>query len=100
RQLRDSYPGVVTILVMPPSFAVQKQRLIDRGTDDSRTVHRRLQKAMQEVRSMSAWYDYVVVNDSFDEAADALASIITAERCRYDRSSIERFLQDADRSEG
>lgn len=91
RQLKEVYPELVTILVLPPSLDVLRQRLVDRQTDDEQTVQMRLKQSAEEIRSMS-WYRYVIVNDRLDKAVNDLKSIIIAERCRRDHELIEVLL--------
>jgi len=91
RQLKQIYPCVITVLVLPPSLPVLRQRLIDRGTDEGEALEGRLQRAREEIESMR-WYDYVVINDTIAEAADQLRAVIISERCRRNRHSIEDML--------
>lgn len=90
-QLKQAYPSVITVLVLPPSLPVLRQRLIERGTEEGRALDRRLKQAREEIESMR-WYEYVVINDSINEAVDQLRSVIMAERCRRNRHSIEELL--------
>ena len=46
-------------------------------------IRARLSNAREEVRQISN-YDYIVINDLFDDAAERLKSVIVAERCRRD----------------
>ena len=91
RQLKQAYPSVITVLVLPPSLEVLRQRLIERGTEQDEALERRLKRAREEIETMR-WYDYVVINDTIDEAADRLRSVIIGERCRRNRGSIEELL--------
>ena len=91
RQLKQAYPSVITVLVLPPSLPVLRQRLIERGTEEGAALERRLKKASEEIEAMR-WYDYVVINDTIPEAADQLQAVITSERCRHNRKSIEDIL--------
>jgi len=93
RQLSETYPDVVTILVLPPSLTVLKKRLVDRGTDNEDTVQRRLKKAKDELQHM-AWYKYVIVNDRLEVAISKLKAVIIAERCRHDHNVIKTVLHD------
>lgn len=92
RQMKEAFSNVVTILVLPPSMAVLKQRLVDRGTNKEADIARRLKQAKEEINGMS-WYQYVIVNDVFEQAVLELKSIITAERCRHDHGRVERLLK-------
>jgi len=91
RQLAAAYPDVVTILVLPPSLDILKQRLVSRGTEDERSLRKRLEQARNEIRQMS-WYSYVIINDVFEEAAAELASIILAERCRHRQNFLKTLV--------
>jgi len=93
RQLSESYPDAVTILILPPSLAVLRQRLMGRGTESEESLRTRLQRVREEIKLMG-WYAYVIVNDSFEEAVSRLTAIIAAERCRHDRSPVEALLHE------
>ena len=91
RQLKQAYPSVITVLVLPPSLPVLRQRLIERGTEQGAALERRLKRAAEEIEAMR-WYDFVVINDTIAAAADQLQAIIISERCRRNRNSIEELL--------
>jgi len=63
---------------MPPSLEELEKRLVSRGTEEKETMKIRLQNASAEV-ALSARYDYAVVNDQVDRAADELAGIFQME---------------------
>jgi len=71
----------VSIFILPPSYEVLRQRLIDRGTDTSEQLEVRLRNAPEELKQYSA-FDYVIINDEINRAAGQLASVIYAERAR------------------
>jgi guanylate kinase len=83
-QLRSRLPDAVTIFVLPPSRQILEQRLRSRGEDADSVIERRLDDAAREIRNYSA-YDYVIVNQDLEESAQALASIVRAERVRRSR---------------
>jgi len=74
----------VSVFILPPSFAVLRERLIARGTDSPEELAVRLRNAPEELRQYSA-FDYVIINDEVERAAGQLASIIHAERARCNR---------------
>jgi guanylate kinase len=86
----------VSIFILPPSYAVLRERLIARGTDTPEELEVRLRNAPEELRQYSA-FDYVIINDQVEKAARQLASIIRAERARCMRQEsllrevIEKF---------
>jgi len=91
RQLKQAFPSVITVLVLPPSLKILRQRLIDRGTEEGQALDRRLKRAEEEIKAMR-WYDYIVINDTIDEAAEQLRAVIISERCRRNRHCIEDML--------
>jgi guanylate kinase len=75
RQVKQKMPETVSIYILPPSREVLGQRLIDRGTDDRKTIERRM---MEADREMSHYGDaeYLVINQDFDKALHSLECII------------------------
>ena len=82
RQVRERVPEAIKIFIIPPSLQVLEQRLRGRGTEDEEQIQRRLARARGEYREAD-FYDYVVINDDLETAANELNAIITAELCRY-----------------
>ena len=75
RQVRSAMPGCLSIFILPPSLAELERRLRGRGTDADDVIRRRLRDARDD---MSHWreFDFVVVNDDFDEALGSLRAIL------------------------
>jgi guanylate kinase len=82
--IRSRFRDCVLIFVLPPSMDALAGRLKGRGADDEASMTRRLEKAAREMENAS-WYDYIIVNQELNRAADELASIVKAERCRSSR---------------
>ncbi len=80
-QVSAKRPDVVRIFIAPPSWSELESRLTQRGTDTPEKVQQRLQRAKEEVESAHV-YDYVVINDSVEQAVLELDAIMTAEHCR------------------
>lgn len=80
RQIRQRLGRGVYIFILPPSPEELEKRLRGRGTDGEDIINRRLMNAREEIDQISH-YDYVIVNDLFDDAIERLRSIILAERC-------------------
>ena len=74
-QIKKACPDCVTIFIAPPSFEELQVRLRGRGTESEEVIAARLKTAEQELQSQSL-FDYVVVNDDADRAADEVLSII------------------------
>lgn len=71
----------VSIFILPPSIKELASRLRSRAKDSEEAISRRLGLAEKEMK-FASFYDYVVVNDDFYKALEAVQAIITAERYR------------------
>ena len=80
-QVKVNCPEAVLLFVIPPSFEELEMRLRSRGTDDEEKILGRLTRAREEMREIER-YDYIIVNDTIETAAEEVISILTAERCR------------------
>jgi guanylate kinase len=81
RQVASKKPDAVKIFIIPPSLEELERRLVGRGTDTARAIEARLIRARQEYEEAD-FYDYIIVNDDADRAAEELNAIIIAEHCR------------------
>ena len=79
RQIKEHYPQSTLIFILPPSMTVLEKRLFDRMSDSPEVIEKRLKKAREEICEYK-YYDYVIVNDLFEEAFGVFSSIIMAER--------------------
>lgn len=77
-KIRQMYPDVVSIFLMPPSMQVLEERLRNRESETEDSLKSRLSIARDEI-ARSEEYNYIVVNDVVDEAVNDIASIIKAE---------------------
>jgi guanylate kinase len=84
RQIGERFRGSVRIFILPPSLEVLEQRLRNRMSDPDEVIERRLKKARIEIGEYKQ-YDYVIVNDIFEEAFAAFCAVIIAERHRQQR---------------
>ena len=83
RQIREKCPDAVTIFFAPPSLQKLRERLEGRGTETKETIEARLTRAAQEYREAD-FYDWFIINDDLNHAAEELSAIITASHCRFD----------------
>ncbi len=81
--VRDS-ADPVSVFIAPPSLSELARRLRGRGTETEESLRVRLANAEKEMADADA-YTYVIVNDTLDDAAEALKAVIIAERCRRRR---------------
>ena len=75
RQVRQARPGTVSIFILPPSREALRERLETRQTDSPVVIQRRLAEARSDM-SHYAEFDFVVVNDSFEETLRELGLIL------------------------
>ena len=83
------------IYILPPSFDILKQRLIDRGSDSPEEISRRLQKAHDEIRHYRE-YHYLIINKEYKAASQNLQAVVLAERARMRQANLkwveDRFI--------
>jgi len=93
-QVRRALPGCVSIFILPPSRESLEQRLRARGTDSLEVVERRLRDAVTDM-SHYLDFDYVVINDRFEQALLDLQAILDGhgEGLRADRPALAPLTQ-------
>ena len=82
-------PDGIYIFLLPPSLEELKSRIEGRGTENPESLARRLKNAVAEIK-IGLEYDYVVVNDTIDNAVEQIKAILTAERLKVARNA-EKF---------
>jgi guanylate kinase len=95
RQVRAARPDVQSIFILPPSRASLEERLRARKTDSDTVIARRLRDAVSDM-SHYREFDYVVVNDRFEQAVGDLLAILrgTGARLRADRADLAPLARD------
>ena len=68
---------VISIFLMPPSFAALEKRIRKRKTESEDIIQERLQKGLKEM-TMTENYDHVVINDKVERAAQEIVDLIKA----------------------
>ena len=66
---------IISIFLIPPSFEALEERIRRRKTESEEVIQERLAKARREMNKFNG-YDYVVVNDDVNRAANEIISII------------------------
>ena len=74
----------VLVFVLPPSKQILQKRLEGRGTDSDDVVKLRMVNAEKEI-ARGVDYDYLIINDRIEEAANSLCCLVISERCRMSR---------------
>lgn len=78
-QVLENMPGAKGIFILPPSFEELEKRLRGRGTETDESVMRRLETAANELGCINM-FDYYVVNDTVEGAANRILEIIESRR--------------------
>ena len=73
--IKRKYPECTTVFVLPPSREELRRRLSGRGTEDEKTIEKRLARADEEL-ALAKTYDHTVVNDTPDACAGEIYSIL------------------------
>lgn len=84
-QVREKMKDAVFIFIAPPSYDELLQRLVNRGTESREVIDARIEKAKREI-DLAYMYDYIVVNDTVENAADKIVAIIRAEHAKVERT--------------
>lgn len=84
-QVKEAYPDAVLIFNLPPSMQELENRLIGRNTEPMEVVNKRLETAKSELK-VSDRYDYVIVNDVVETAAEKFIAILRSEKCKAERN--------------
>ena len=80
-QVYAKRPDTIRIFIAPPSWQELERRLTSRGTETAEKIRGRLARAREEF-SYAQGYNYVVINNTVEEAVDEIRAIICAEHCR------------------
>ena len=77
RRLKEQIERCVYVFILPPSMAELRRRLEGRSSDSQDVINLRIERAAGEIRE-ARWYDYIIINDSFETAREELSSIVVA----------------------
>ena len=80
-QIKEKVKKAVFIFILPPLFPELKKRLEERGQEHKESINRRLEVAKREIRYYYQ-FDYIIINDQLDKAAEELKAVILNQRCR------------------
>lgn len=91
--IRQSGLDVVSFFILPPSIKVLEERIKSRAQNTIEDINLRLNGAMLEISHYHE-YDYVVINNSLEEAIDRVYNIIQTEKLRRTKNcGIKNFIQ-------
>lgn len=86
RQIRQLMPNAKSVFILPPSKDELERRLNARGQDSEEVIAKRMAEAKSEISHYTE-YDYVIVNDDFDNALIDFKAILRAERLKQDKQA-------------
>ena len=81
-----------SVFISPPTLSELKRRLIKRSTDSQEVIDRRVNMAKREIQRVSE-YEYLLVNDDLDIAAQKLRLIAQTARLKKASEEINEFVQ-------
>ncbi|TSA15414.1 MAG: guanylate kinase [Betaproteobacteria bacterium] len=84
QQVRRIVPDTIGIFILPPSIEELGRRMRQRGQDGEEVVQRRLAVAATEM-SHAVEFEYVIINNDFEEARRDLIAVVRATRLAYSR---------------
>ena len=87
QQVRMKKPSVTTIFICPPSKDELEKRLQGRGQDSQEVIDERMAQAQSECSHYQE-FDYIIVNDDFDQALVDLTTIVNNQRLKRSQQVI------------
>jgi len=76
-KLKESFEGGCYVFILPPSMEELRRRLENRSSDAPEVIEKRIIRAADEIRE-ARWYDYIIINDTLEKAAEELSAIVIA----------------------
>jgi guanylate kinase len=97
-QVKKCFPEAVTLFILPPSIEALRERLAGRAQDSQEVIDRRVAAAREDI-SHADEFEYIIINDDFDQALLELMAVVQASRLVASRQLrklaplFERFSQ-------
>lgn len=91
RQVKKLFPESTLIFILPPSLEILSERLHGRNTDSLEIINSRMNLALDEI-SHAPEFDYIVVNDVFNQALSELQNIINSQK-NLTKNMLNQFKQ-------
>ena len=79
KQIKENYPGAVSIFILPPSLEDLRERLNKRNQDSDDDIKKRLAQAKIEIINGCS-FDKIIINDNFEAAVKDLIFIIDLDK--------------------
>jgi guanylate kinase len=88
QQVRMKKPSVTTIFISPPSRQELESRLRGRGQDNEEIIASRMAQAQKECSHFQE-FDYIVINDNFEQALADLSTIVNNQRLKRSQQMVQ-----------
>lgn len=85
-QIKSKRPEAVSVFLLPPSMEELECRLRGRGTEKEEVILKRLARAREEIKQAYK-YDYLVINDTVENAVSKVKSIVESEKCKQSNNN-------------
>ncbi len=85
-QVKKLYPESILVFLIPPNLEELGRRLTNRGTEDKNTINKRIHRALEEMEFVPQ-YDYIVINETVEEAQKDIETIVKAETMKCSRNN-------------
>lgn len=85
-QVKEKMPEAVMIYILPPDYETLLSRIRGRGTETEEVIQKRMNEARTEIETFPK-YDYIVINDTVEQAAADVLSILRTENMRTFRNT-------------
>ena len=93
RLIREKLDDITTsAFITPPTLVNLEERLRSRRTDDDAVIRKRLNNATEEIYAISE-YDFIIVNDTVEQAATEFIIIANAARLKHSQDEEEAFIK-------
>lgn len=86
-EIKQKYPECVLVFIIPPSFGELRRRIESRATECCDVIEKRLEQAENELKHVPK-YDYLILNDSVDNAVLNIEKVLDAERLKPSRNKV------------
>ncbi len=87
RHVRKIMPDSKGIFILPPELQTLEQRLSNRGQDNQTIINRRMSEAKEQISHYDE-FDYLIINDNFEQALSEIITIFRADRLRRHRQAV------------
>lgn len=85
-QVKKHFPGAVTLFILPPSIEALRERLSSRGQDSREVIEKRMAAARDDI-SHAGEFEYIIINDDFDQALQDFLAVVRASRLATSRQA-------------